>query len=167
MNESTSASTPPSSVAPQPNIRRVREGDLADIAALDERVTGIAKPEYWKDIYKRFAERRREERFFLVAQSGETASEFPLLGYIIGEVRTWEFGSEPCGWVFAFSVEPGIREQGIGEKLFEAISEEFRQAGITTMRTMVPRQNQLHMAFFRSEGMVAGPYIQLEKDLDD
>jgi hypothetical protein len=35
-----------------------------------------------------------------------------------------------------------------------------------TMRTMVPRQNQLHMAFFRSEGMVAGPYIQLEMELD-
>jgi hypothetical protein len=32
---------------------------------------------------------------------------------------------------------------------------------------MVARQNQLHMAFFRSEGMVAGPYIQLEMDLDD
>jgi hypothetical protein len=31
---------------------------------------------------------------------------------------------------------------------------------------MVARDNHLHMTFFRSEGMMAGPYIQLEKDLD-
>jgi ribosomal protein S18 acetylase RimI-like enzyme len=148
-------------------IRRVKKSDLDHVAALDERVTGIAKPEHWRDIYERYAERRVEERFFLVAEMTGDNKELPLLGYIVGEVRTWEFGSEPCGWVFAFSVEPGTRLQGIGEKLFAAISEEFRQTGITTMRTMVPRQNQLHMAFFRSEGMVAGPYIQLEKDLHE
>ena len=151
----------------QINIRRVREGDLGHVIALDERVTGIAKADYWHDVYERYAKRRVDERFFLVAEGSDDLSEPRLLGYIIGEVRTWEFGSEPCGWVFAFSVEPGTRLQGIGEKLFEAMSAEFKQAGIVTMRTMVARQNQLHMAFFRSEGMVAGPYIQLEKSLDE
>lgn len=148
------------------NVRQVRQGDLDHVAELDERVTKIAKPEYWNDIYERYAKRRVDERFFLVAEAKDNLSELVLLGYIVGEVRTWEFGSEPCGWVFAFSVEPGTRLQGVGEKLFETISEKFKQAGIATMRTMVARQNQLHMAFFRSEGMVAGPYIQLEKDLD-
>jgi ribosomal protein S18 acetylase RimI-like enzyme len=148
-------------------IRRVNQADLDHVAALDERVTKIAKPGYWRDIFERYAERRVEERFFLVAEALGESSDRSLLGYIVGEVRTWEFGSEPCGWVFAFSVEPGTREQGIGEKLFADISDRFKQAGITTMRTMVARQNQLHMAFFRSEGMVAGPYIQLEKDLDE
>jgi hypothetical protein len=33
------------------------------------------------------------------------------------------------------------------------------------MRTMVARDNQLHLLFFRGEGMKAGPYIQLEKEL--
>jgi len=149
------------------NIRRVQEGDLVHVAALDERVTEIAKPDYWQDIFERYAERRVDERFFLVAEATEDLSELPLLGFIVGEVRAWEFGSEPCGWVLAFSVEPGTRLQGLGERLFEAISEKFKQTGIKTMRTMVPRHNQLHMAFFRSEGMVAGPYIQLEKDLDE
>jgi hypothetical protein len=31
---------------------------------------------------------------------------------------------------------------------------------------MVERGAQLPLLFFRSEGMMAGPYIQLEKDLD-
>jgi hypothetical protein len=29
----------------------------------------------------------------------------------------------------------------------------------------VARDNRLHSLFFRGEGMMAGPYIQLEKDL--
>lgn len=149
------------------NIRRVAEQDLEHVVALDERVTSISKPEYWKDVFERYAMRRTDERFFLVAEATDTAEKTPILGLIVGEVRTWEFGSRPCGWIFAFSVDSNTRLQGIGEKLFSAISEEFKFAGIETMRTMVARENQLLLAFFRSEGMVAGPYIQLEKDLDE
>jgi ribosomal protein S18 acetylase RimI-like enzyme len=148
-------------------IRRATDADLTHIVALDEKVTKIAKPDYWQDIFERYATRRLDERIFLVAEAQEYKPGFPIIGYIVGEIRGWEFGSEPCGWIFAFSVEPGTREQGVGENLFEAISDKFKSAGVKTMRTMVARQNQLHMAFFRSEGMVAGPYIQLEKELDD
>jgi ribosomal protein S18 acetylase RimI-like enzyme len=151
----------------KPSIRKVTESDLAAIAALDTRVTGQAKPDYWRDVFERYATRYTDRRFFLVAEDTDQNAKHPMLGYIVGEVRGWEFGSEPCGWIFAFSVEPDIRQQGIGEHLFEAISTEFKSAGVNIMRTMVARQNQLHMAFFRSEGMVAGPYIQLEKELDD
>jgi len=37
---------------------------------------------------------------------------------------------------------------------------------VRKMRTMVARANRLHLMFFRSEGMMAGPYLQLEKELD-
>jgi ribosomal protein S18 acetylase RimI-like enzyme len=148
-------------------IRRADQGDLERIISLDARVTGTTKQDYWQDIYERYATRRLDQRFFLVADAGDDADEFPLLGYIVGEVRGWEFGSEPCGWIFAFSVEPETRQQGVGEQLFTAMSDAFKMAGIRTMRTMVARQNQLHMAFFRSEGMVAGPYLQLEMEIED
>lgn len=147
-------------------VRPAVEADLQQIAELDERVTGLMKRVYWDDIYERFATRRTDERFFLVAQAD--GGEKPrLLGYIIGEVRAWEFGSEPCGWVFALAVDPDTRLQGVGERLFQEISAAFRTAGVKTMRTMVPRDNRLHMAFFRSEGMVAGPYIELEMELEN
>ncbi|MDQ7080581.1 MAG: GNAT family N-acetyltransferase [Paracoccaceae bacterium] len=148
------------------SIRRARAEDLDQVIALDAKVTGLAKLDYWQDIFERYATRRLDERFFLVAEGSESDAG-TILGFIIGEVRGWEFGSAPCGWVFAFSVDPGTRLRGVGESLFEAISDRFRAAGIRTMRTMVARDNRLHMAFFRSEGMVAGPYIQLEKSLDD
>ncbi|MCA8869572.1 MAG: GNAT family N-acetyltransferase [Rhodobacteraceae bacterium] len=146
---------------PDITLRRIRQTDLASVVALDTRVTGHAKPEYWNDMYERFASRRADQRFFLVAEG-----DGKLHGYMAGEVRAWEFGSEPCGWIFGFAVDPDSRLRGIGEALFQGIADEFRRVGITTMRTMVPRSSTLPMAFFRSEGMVAGPYIQLELDLE-
>jgi GNAT superfamily N-acetyltransferase len=143
-------------------VRRVRAADVPHVIDLDAHVTKLAKATYWTDIYRRYGRQRLNERFFLVAED-EGAR---LVGFIIGEIRAWEFGSTPCGWVFALSVELKVRLAGIGSALFAAISEEFRRAGVGKMRTMVARDSQLTLQFFRSEGMMAGPYIQLEKDLE-
>ncbi len=144
-------------------IRRVKTADVPQIIALDARVTRLAKPDYWRDLFARYGRRRLGERFFLIAEAGKPAA---LLGFIIGEVRAWEFGSAPCGWVFGLSVDPDARLRGVGEALFEAVSAEFRKAGMDKMRTMVARDDLLPLRFFRGEGMMAGPYIQLEKDLE-
>jgi GNAT superfamily N-acetyltransferase len=146
-------------------VRRVRVADLPHVAGLDARVTRLPKPDYWNEIFRRYG-RQSNERFFLVAESEAGRAASSLLGFIIGEVRAWEFGSAPCGWVFALSVEPKARLHGVGSALFEAISDEFRKTGVGKMRTMVARDSHLPLLFFRSEGMIAGPYIQLEKDLD-
>ena len=151
---------------PSVAVRRVRASDLLHVIALDTRVTKIAKAEYWNDIFNRYGKQRSRERFFLIAESRINRSASNFLGFIIGEIRAWEFGSSPCGWVFALSVEPKMRLHGIGSALLEAISGEFKKAGVGKMRTMVARDSDLPLLFFRSEGLIAGPYIQLEKDID-
>lgn len=148
------------------SIRPVRAADLPQVIALDQRITGLAKADYWEQAYQRYGRSEPQERFFLVATPTDRKESRRVLGFIIGEIRAWEFGSEPCGWVFALSVDPDARLHGVGESLFVAISDKFKQAGMTKMRTMVARDNRLHSLFFRGEGMMAGPYIQLERDLD-
>ena len=147
-------------------VRRVQAADIPQVIALDTRVTKFAKAKYWNDVFLRYGKRRLRERFFLVARNRLDRKDSRVLGFIIGEIRAWEFGSTPCGWVFALSVEPEMRLHGIGCALLEAMSDEFKKAGVGKMRTMVARDAQLPSLFFRSEGMMAGPYIQLEKDLD-
>lgn len=147
-------------------VRRVKATDIRQVVALDQRITRLAKPEYWRDIFDRYGRRRLGERFFLIAEPSGARAGQRVLGFVIGEVRAWEFGSIPCGWVFAMSVDPNARLQGIGEAMLDAISKEFKNAGVDKLRTMVARDNRLHLLFFRSEGMTAGPFIQLEKDLD-
>jgi ribosomal protein S18 acetylase RimI-like enzyme len=147
-------------------VRRVQAADIPHVIALDTRVTKLAKAEYWSDVFRRYGKQRLHERFFLIAENHKDRADSRVLGFIIGEIRAWEFGSTPCGWVFALSVEPKARLHGIGSALLDAISGEFKKAGVGKMRTMVARDGRLPLLFFRSEGMMAGPYIQLEKDLD-
>ncbi len=141
-------------------IRGARSADVPAIGRLDERITGIGKPDYWQDMFARYGE--RPGRFFLVAEGEDRG----LAGFIIGEVRAWEFGSPPSGWVFALGVDPAVRLRKIGSRLFDAICACLAKAGVDTVRTMLARDDDLNMAFFRSQGMMGGPFIQLEMPLD-
>jgi len=145
-------------------IRRAKQADLKQIIALDEKVSGIEKSNYLSDLFESYQTRRPDERFFNVA---ETVSEdsTKIAGFVIGEVRAWEFGSEPCGWVFAISVDHDLRESGTGTALLEHLSASFREVGVHRLRTMISRDNHLLMSFFRSHGLMGGPYLQLEKAL--
>lgn len=148
-------------------IRPATADDLAQVMDLDQVITGTLKDQYWSELYSRYKTRRPHERFFFVAEAGETAADKSIIGFIIGEVRAWEFGSAPCGWVSAISVDTTARQKGIGNALLEKISVEFKKIGVTQIRTMVSMNNHLLLSFFRSEGLTAGTYLQLEKDLDD
>jgi len=85
-------------------IRPVRRSDLEAVIAIDAQVTGIEKRDYWRSIYRRYGESTVPGAQFLVAES---AGE--VVGFAIGEVRDWEFGAPPCGWVFAIDVRPDAR----------------------------------------------------------
>ncbi len=142
-------------------VRPVEPGDLDRIIAIDAEVTGIEKVDYWYEMLHRYGSRGRQQRFFLVAEANRS-----LQGFIIGEVRDWEFGSAPSGWVFGINVRPEARLAGIGTRLLEAITECFRRAGVSSVRTLLARDNHLLMSFFRSHGMMAAPFIALEYDLE-
>ena len=140
-------------------MRGVLAGDLEQVIEIDTVVTGLRKAAYWAEILRRYGGARRQRHFLVAEADGR------IEGYVIGEVRDWEFGSAPCGWVFAISVRPDARLGGTGTKLLEAISGNFRRAGVSKLRTMLARDNQLILSFFRSQGMMAAPFIPLEKDL--
>jgi L-amino acid N-acyltransferase YncA len=150
--------------APDPaagvRIRPVRRGDLEPIVAIDATVTGLEKRAYWKSVYQRYGGTAETDRQFLVAEA-----DGRVVGFVVGEVRDWEFGSPPCGWVFGIDVLPSARQAGIGSRLLAAICAAFRRAGVRKVRTMLARDNTLILSFFRSQGMMAGPFIPLEMDL--
>jgi ribosomal protein S18 acetylase RimI-like enzyme len=141
-------------------VRPARGSDLSSVIAIDAENTGVPKPAYWKDRFERYAG-RQPDRFFLVAEREGT-----MLGFIVGEVRAWEFGSPPSGWIFAIHISPSARLHGLGTMLFEEICACFRKAGVSHVRTMLAKDAHLLLSFFRSLGMMGGPFIELEKRLE-
>jgi ribosomal protein S18 acetylase RimI-like enzyme len=142
-------------------VRAVRRTDLEAVIALDASVTGLEKRSYWERVYRRYGcARKVEQRWFIVA-----LLEGRVAGFMIGEVRDWEFGSPPCGWVFAIDVDPAARQQGVGTRLLDEAKTRFARDGVTRLRTLLHRDNVLILSFFRSQGLMAGPLIPLECEL--
>ena len=107
------------------------------------------------------ARRAQAERQFLVAEAGGR-----VVGFVIGEVRDWEFGSPPCGWVFGIDVRsrsaPGRRRHAPAAGDLRRLPPRRRAQGA---HDALARQQPV-LSFFRSQGMMAGPFIPLEMDLE-
>ncbi len=143
------------------SIRNAVLSDLSAVIALDESDPEDLKLEYWSGVFEHYVKNAGEDRLCLIAESGNQVA-----GFIIGEVRAWEFGSPPCGWVFVLAVSPKKRQLGVGQRMFEELCNRLKQAGVSTVRTMVDLDNILTLSFFRSQGLRTGRYIELEKQLD-
>ncbi|MBM3646318.1 MAG: GNAT family N-acetyltransferase [Alphaproteobacteria bacterium] len=141
-------------------IRSAEPADLPAITNLDHRLTGAAKAAYWQGMLERYAG-GPADRLFLVAETPRGV----LAGFIVGEVRAWEFGQPAAGWVFAIQVDPKLRLKGAGSALFSALCARFKERGVSRVRTLVDRKDHLILSFFRAQGMVAGPSLQLDMDL--
>jgi ribosomal protein S18 acetylase RimI-like enzyme len=142
-------------------IRAAGSDDFGRVSDLDALITGLRKDDYWRETFTRFI--GRDGRHVLIAESVGEGGAPSFAGFIIGEVRAWEFGSNPCGWIVAIGVEPEQRVHRIGERLFNAMCEKLEEDGVETVRTMIARADHLNMSFFRAQGMMAGPFIELEK----
>jgi ribosomal protein S18 acetylase RimI-like enzyme len=140
-------------------IRDAISTDLDAISNIDAQISGARKPDYWNETFE-FYSTHKDNDFFFVAVNGDE-----IVGFIVGEIRAWEFGSPPCGWVYAIGIKIDQRLHNIGTSLLETICERFKQSGVKKVRTMVNRADREIMAFFRSQGLMAGPYQELEKDL--
>ena len=138
-------------------VRAARRADLPAVVGLDATVTGLHKADYWQRIYRRYGIAGQGLRHFLVA-----VADRRVVGFVIGEIRDWEFGSPPCGWVFAIDVDPVARQRGVGTRLLASIRERFAAAGVRVLRTMLASDNALILSFFRSQGMRAGRMVALE-----
>ena len=144
-------------------VRKLRANDLDDVVRIDALHTGQRKPEYWQRVFRDFFNGGREElRVGLAAEADGVVQ-----GYLLGEVRAFEFGSEACGWVFAVGVDQTNLRSGIASNLLAEACRQFAGDGITQVRTMVRRNDVPVLSFFRSNGFVGGSFVQLELDLGE
>ena len=142
-------------------IRDLRTRDLREVVRIDARHTGNPKTAYWRRVLGDLGRPGGGRRSVALAAESSTG----LAGYLVGEVRAFEFGSEPCGWVFAVGVDPAFLRRGIASRLLEEARLRFRRARVRTVRTMIRRDDVPLMSFFRSNGFIGGRFLQLESPL--
>ncbi len=157
--------------APPFVIRDLARSDLAEVVRIDALHTGARKPAHWARVFKdMFSPRGGPLRFGLAARAekdGGRAGDGPFAGYLMGDVRTFEFGSEECGWVFALGVHPDHARRGVASSLLEEACRRFKATGVDRVRTMVRRNDVPVLSFFRSGAFTGGPFVQLERTLTE
>jgi ribosomal protein S18 acetylase RimI-like enzyme len=142
-------------------LRELARTDLAEVARIDAVRTGLLKKDYWKQVFRDFFNSTDGSLRIGLAAEGESG----LAGYLLGEVRAFEFGSEACGWIFAVATDVPYARTGVASRLLAETCRRFREAEVTRLRTMVRRNDIPVLSFFRSNGFAGGPYVQLELDL--
>lgn len=140
-------------------IRPLAANDVDDVVRVDAFHTGAEQRPYWVRLFKDFVEPGHESQ--KVALAAEVNGGFA--GFLLGDVRAFEFGSEPCGWILEVGIDPSFVRLGLASNLLDEAVAQLKQAGVTTVRTMVRRNNIPVLTFFRTNGFIGGPYLQLER----
>ena len=143
-------------VKPAARVRPLDELDIGAIVKIDERITGIYRPEFWEQRVGYYL--RRDPDSSQVAEMGGR-----VVGFMLGDIRAGEFGlEEPSGWIERFGIDPEHRGRDLGKQMFEAITGHFRAAGATTIRTLVDGKDAGVTGFLRALGFTPSPLQALE-----
>lgn len=138
------------------HVRPVDELDIGSIVRIDERITGIYRPELWEQRVGYYL--RRDPESSQVAEVGGK-----VVGFMLGDVRVGEFGlEEPSGWIERFGIDPDYRGRDLGRQLFDALMKHFRGTGAKTVRTMVDVKDAEVAGFLKALGFVPSRLSALE-----
>jgi ribosomal protein S18 acetylase RimI-like enzyme len=89
-----------------------------------------------------------------------------LVGFIISEVRRWEFGrGGMTGWILILGVDQEYQGIGVGRKLSSTLLDHFRKKNITRIRTMVEWHEGELISYFKSLGFTMLGMLPLEKEI--
>jgi ribosomal protein S18 acetylase RimI-like enzyme len=137
-------------------IRPLSELDLGRITAIDERLTGVYKPDVWERRVVYYL-RRDPEACPVAVIDGK------VVGFMFTDLRSGEFGLEQtCGWIERFGVDPDYQGRSIGRRLFETAQGYLRGQGATVMRTLVGPDDGDLAGFLRAVGFQNAPLQALE-----
>lgn len=140
----------------QARVRPLDELDIGSIVRIDERMTGIYRPDIWEQRVGYYLRRDPE-----ASQVAEVDGQ--VVGFMLGDLRAGEFGlEEPSGWIDRFGIDPEHRGRDLGTQLFGAVKKHFEACGAVTIRTLVDRKDAGVAGFLEAQGFAPSPLQALE-----
>jgi ribosomal protein S18 acetylase RimI-like enzyme len=138
-------------VQAQARVRPLDELDIGAITKIDERITGIYRPEIWEQRVGYYLRRDPES-----SQVAELDGR--VVGFMLGDVRGGEFGiEEASGWIERFGIDPEYRGRDLGRQLYEAMVKTFRARGASAVRTLVDESDAGVAGFLSALGFRPSP----------
>ncbi len=141
-------------------VRSLERRDLPSIVAMEERITGVARPQYWEQRIE-LSEAIRPHWTSLVAEF-----ENRFVGFLFGRAGELEFGLPgTIAWVETIGVDPAFRGRGIARELIEEFISSAEDHGIKTIFTLVTSGQTDMQSFFSRQGFAQGKMLHYQKEL--
>jgi ribosomal protein S18 acetylase RimI-like enzyme len=147
-------------------VRSIRRGDVAEIIRVDRLVGSSRSESVWRGLLESYADpdfddsERLNATLCQVALLGDK-----IVGFIIGDIQSWQFGIERCGRVVAIAVDPEHSRQKVGSALLKALSGVFRARNLRVVQCLAHPEDPLH-AFFSANRFRRAEFEVLELDLE-
>jgi len=146
-------------IAEQISVRSLSELDISRIVSIDERLSGVYRPEVWERRVVYYLRRDPD-----ACQVAEVNGK--VVGFMLSDLRGGEFGlEETTGWIERFGVDPDYQGRSLGRKLFEAVVAHLKLRGAASARTLVDPKDKDLAAFLRAVGFHDAPMTVLEMRL--
>lgn len=143
------------------SVRALEPSDLDAVMAIDERLTGQTRKDYWRTRFD-VAALRPPWMSSIVELDGR------VVGFLFGWIGESEFGiAGPTGWVDLIGVDPAYRGRGVGGALLDRFvvgGRELRAIG--KVATLIDLNQADVREFFVRRGFRHGPMVQLEQILE-
>ena len=143
------------------HVRALEGADLDAIIAIDGKLTGQTRKDYWRTRFE--IATLRPPWMSLVAEL-----DGRVVGFLFGWVGESEFGiAGPTGWIDLIGVDPAYRGRGVAHALVDRFIDGGRQLrAIRKAATLIDLTQADVREFFVGEGFRHGPMVQLERSLE-
>lgn len=138
-------------------LRPLVKSDIPGILAIDRKITGARRSSIDSDKISYYLRNP--------AVCWGAVIEGNLVGFMLGDVRGWEFGASESGWIEIMGVDPAYQRRGLGRAMLNAMLGELKKKGVKTVR-VVARWYDPILNFFRAEGFQQGELLSVQKDLE-
>jgi len=140
-------------------VRRMEPRDEKYVIAIDQKIVGPERAESWQQRVFAYLERYYPPISHVAEVGGK------VVGFIIGDVRGWEYGMPSGAWVDIMGVDPDYQGSGIGKRLVEAFVEQCRAQRIKTVHTWTREGDERLQQFFQTSGFKKGSLVEYARDV--
>ena len=137
-------------------IRRMTEADLPRVKEIDKELVGPHRSISWPLRIEAHWWVYRGLPNFVAEVDGE------LVGFILGDIRGVEYGTEIGGWIDMMGVAPKRQSMGVGRMLVETFCAECQKQGVKVMVIVMGNDKRL-VKFWNCVGFRKGNLVSYEK----
>ncbi len=157
-------------------IRPMKERDIESIIAIDSLIRGPGGPDragFWRGLLSLYAEDAPHDEdgaapvaapHLCAVAELQDAPGTGVIGFIIGDVQSWQFGLPRHGRIVTIGIHPKHRRHGVATRLADSLIASFRVMGLPFVHCLVRPDDPLG-EFFGSLGFHRPGFEILEKPI--